>query len=132
MNYFGTDLREAGHFVWMISKSGEGLGDRSLNFKDIPFDPEELVNPENGYYLKRGAVRWYKFTGQNIVSIYGSCYTVCAICGSCSDDRIGSKSVFWVKEDITYEEMKERILSTKICKEIIEKMPFEVNWENIK
>ena len=65
MNYFGTDLRQAGHFVWKINKSGEDLGDRSLNFKDIPFDPEELTNPENGYCLRIGAVRWYSFTGHN-------------------------------------------------------------------
>lgn len=119
MKYFGTELTSAGHFIWDISPSGESLSNMSLDFKSIPFSPEDLTEPEDGYYLKFGAVRWYHIEG----------YTICAIYGSCKDDRPGSKSVFWVKETIPFEILKDKILSISITKQIIEKMPFEVLWE---
>lgn len=118
INYFGTDLSSAGHYIWEIDESGNGLINRSLNFNSIPFNPERMTDPEYGYYLTKGSVRWHRFNG----------FTVCGIEGSCKDNRQGSHSVFWVTEDVTNEALKERILSTPVCKKIIEQMPFEVQW----
>lgn len=115
-HYFGTDLSSAGHYTWDISKDGKGLGNRSLNFRETPFSPENIS--EN---LANGQVSYAHFLSSRFGYI-----TVCAISGSCSDKRPGSKSVFWVYENISFEEIKNRILATPVCKEIIDKMPFTV------
>ncbi len=119
MYYFGTDLSQAGHYFWglkddrLVSK----YADSSIpQFKDIPFQPEELTNPENGYRLERGIIRWHRIGG----------YTICAIVGSCIDHRGGCKSVFFVKEELTNEEMIERMKSIPIVMKIINQMPFPV------
>lgn len=118
MKYFGTELTNHGHFIWDIDPSGTYLTNMSLNFKQIPFNPEEMPRTSKGERLPRGTVRFYQEEG----------YTICAIEGSCIDTRPGSKSVFWVKEEITNQELKERILSIPITRQIIEKMPFKVDF----
>ncbi len=117
LNYFGTDLRTSGHFIWSIQPSGTDLTNMNLNTKAIPFDPEELTNPEKGFELRIGTVRWHRFGN----------YTVCAIQGSCSDDRPGSKSVFWVNEKIKFDELRDLILNITICKKIIDKLELSNN-----
>ena len=111
MNYFGTDLRSAGHYFWDLI--GESMGKSKLYFKDIPFDPYV------GQKLRKGEVHF---------SNCGNYWTYLVIGGSCIDERNGCVSTFFVNEKITYEEMKERILSIPIAKKIIEQMPFEVKW----
>ncbi len=113
ITYFGTDLLQAGHFMWEIPPHGKYLGKGSINFKSLPFHPETFVDN-----LPFGAVRWHTIED----------YSICAICGSCSDDRGGTRSVFWIKETISNEELKERILAVPVLKEIIEKMPFKIDW----
>ena len=116
MNYYGTELTQAGHNFWDIDY--DVMRYSKIYFNDIPFDPEHLTDSEGGYGLKRGEVRWHSIDD----------YTICAIEGSCKDNRPGSKSVFWVKENISFDELKQLILSTPICMKIINQMPFEVKW----
>jgi len=116
MNYYGTELNQAGHHFWDIDVDVMRYSKISLN--DVSFNPEKLTEPENRYFLKRGTIRWHSIED----------YTICAIEGSCKDSRPGSKSVFWVKENISYDELKELILSTPICNKIIEQMDFDVIW----
>lgn len=111
MNYFGTDLSSAGHFFFKLN--GDRLDRGEFNFKDLPFDPYV------GQKLKNGEVCF-----MNV----GNYFTALVIGGSCTDSRGGCVSTFFVKEKITYSEMKERILSFPIAKKIIEKMPFVVEW----
>lgn len=90
---------------------------KSLNFSMLPFSPEDVSKN-----LSNGEINW-----QHHKSPLGE-FTVCAIAGSCIDTRPGSKSVFIIPEILSFEEMKNRILSTPVCKEIIDKMPFEIKW----
>lgn len=111
--YYGTNLDSAGHFFWEIE--GNYFHKSSIWFKDIPFDPENLVNG-----LNFGIVKYFRFDKE---------YAICAISGSCSDERGGTKSIFWVKNDFTkLGELKDIILNIPVAKKIIEKMPFEVKW----
>ena len=118
MNYFGTSLDSAGHFFWTLHD--DHMAYEGLDFKSVPFNPEEMPRQEKDqkYSYRRGYVAFYNENG----------YSIIAIEGSCKDKRGGSKSVFFVKEDLTQAEMKEKILSIPIAKKIIDKMPFEVKW----
>ncbi len=111
MNYFGTDLRTAGHYFWLLQ--GEGMGKSDIYFKDIPFDPYDGQKP-----LAKGTA-----TFKNVDD-----FSVFIISGSCTDGRNGTVSTFFVKEKLTELELKEKILSIPIAKIIIEQMPFEVKW----
>lgn len=112
MNYFGTDLNSAGHYFWELEKNS--IFKSRLRYEDIPFNPEGLpiVNNEKGH------VEFHNVFG----------YSILAIAGSCSDNRWATKSIFWVKEIISYDDMKKRILDIPIAKQILNKMPFEIKW----
>jgi len=116
MNYYGTDLESAGHYFFDVDD--DRLVSSSMRsktyFNNIPFNPENLT--ENARF--RGDVQWHSIED----------YTICAIEGSCKDNRPGSHSTFWVKENISFDELKALILSTPICVKIINQMPFDVKW----
>jgi len=110
MEYFGTNLTEAGHYRWDID---EGFRRMNYSFKELPFNPEEINNN-----MPNGETVFYQ----------GGGLTVLGITGSCIDRRPGCKSVFWVKGIITREEIIKRIMTNKTAVEIIAKMPFKVKW----
>lgn len=117
MNYFGTSLNSAGHFFWILS--GEKMKSNwDMDYASLPFSPEQLPKGYEAYETEFGTVGFYKEDGYSIIAIYGSC----------ADTRHGTKSVFFIKEDLTKEEMKQKILSIPIANWIIDKMPFEVKW----
>ncbi len=128
IHYFGTDLNSAGHFFWRLNNEemqSIGLsfphasGQIPLsNYKEWPFNPEEMPRAVNGAFMPNGEVRYYRENG----------YTICAIQGSCADKRSGSKSVFFTNEQIRFGAFALKIMSTPICKKIITKMPFQVRW----
>lgn len=111
MEYFGTDLQVAGHYRVNIDNGFSYH--TSIRFNDLPFNPEELTNG-----LPRGEVIFYQ----------GGGYTVIGIAGSCTDQRGGTKSIFWVKEIIDKPEMIKRIMANETAVKIIAKMPFEIKW----
>jgi len=112
LDYFGTDLRSAGHYFWQLK--GDSFNRSGIWFKDIPFNPEELL-PSN---TQKGTVKYFR-EGD---------YAICAIAGSCIDNRWGTKSVFWTREPVKLGDLKAIILFIPIAKKIIEQMPFEVGW----
>lgn len=122
--YFGTNLDSAGHYFWKLD--GWFLGISSLSFpnntpdgislseyKEWPFNPEEIVKSR-----RNGDVEFYCVNG----------YSIIAICGSCKDSRLGSKSVFFVNEIIKKEILIALIKNTPIADQIIKQMSFEVKW----
>jgi hypothetical protein len=113
MFYFGTNLTEYGHCPFFL---GNGKFEKLYGLipKDTPFDVERLTN-----HLKKGQVAFYQ----------GGGFTAIAIGGSCKDDRPGTKSVFWLKENLTREQMKDRILTNPVSKDIIDAFKFMVQWE---
>ena len=112
LHYFGTDLDSAGHFFWELEN--EGIYKSRMSFGELPFNPEGLP-----YKNKRnGIAKYYQFAG----------FSIFAIAGSCADNRPGSKSIFFVEADISSDELMNKILSTKMAKKIIDKMPFKVEW----
>lgn len=112
MNYFGTNLTSHGHFLYDLSQ-GTFRSIPGLLPKNVPFHVEEMVNG-----LPKGEVAFYQ----------GGGFTLIAIAGSCVDKRPGTKSVFWVQEIITREQMKSRILENAAAQSIIKQFPFKVNW----
>ncbi len=111
LDYFGTALNVAGHYFWKLE--GASMNKSNVYFQDIPFNPEELVNNCN-----KGTVKYF---------VFGE-YKVCAISGSCIDNRLGTKSVFWTTEDIKLGDFKEIINSIPAAKVIIDKMQFDIEW----
>ena len=111
MKYFGTNLQEHGHYVFDIY--GDSMQRLGISFEGLPFNPEELTRE-----LPKGSVIFYQ----------GGGFTVIGISGSCKDGRPGTKSIFWVKEILLYDEMKNRIISNQAAKKIIDSMPFKVKW----
>ena len=111
MKYFGTDLITHGHYVWVLQY--QRMYKLGINFSDLPFHPEELTRG-----LEKGSVIYYQ----------GGGFTVIGISGSCLDTRPGTKSIFWIEEILTYDEMKDTIDKIPIARNIIEQMPFEVQW----
>ncbi len=112
LDYFGTDITSAGHYFWKLS--GDRLTSSKIWFRDLPFSPEDIVAP----YTGKGLITYVEIEG----------YYICAISGSCRDNRSGTKSVFWTKEKIDFKDFKNIILSIPVGKRIIEQMPFEFHW----
>lgn len=112
MEYFGTNLTEHGHY--RFDMDGEYMVKTWTKFTDLPFNPEELTNN-----LPKGEVAFYQ----------GGGFTVFAIAGSCKDERPGTKSVFWVKENITRGQFITKIMQSATAMKIIRAMPFEVRWQ---
>lgn len=109
MEYFGTSLSVHGHYTWLIDDNK--MTSTWLKLESLPFHPECLTNN-----LPKGEVIFYQ----------GGGYTVIGIAGSCKDMRPGTKSIFWVKEIITREQMIEKIQQNKVAMQIIKAMPFKV------
>lgn len=134
IHYFGTSLTDAGHYFWTLDDTR--LLSKGLSFpaepdpihigryKEWPFNPEDMPRKQGRQEYSRGTVKYYKEKG----------YTIVAIEGSCRDSRSGSKSVFFTLEELTFSDLVDKILEVPIAKQIIEKMPFQVEWglaENI-
>ena len=116
MEYFGTELTNAGHYFWELQ--GDGIYRNRKRFEDCPFNPEALPYKEPGTGYRNGTVKFYNFCG----------FSIMAIEGSCKDTRPGSKSIFFIKANLTQEAMKEMILNLPIAKRMIEQMSFDVLW----
>ncbi len=129
IHYFGTNLTDAGHYFWTLDDTkllSKGLSFPAVpepihlgRYKEWPFNPKDMPRKYGREQHKKGTVKYYKEKG----------YTIVAIEGSCRDSRSGSKSVFFtLDENITFAELVAKILEVPIGKEIIEKMPFTVEW----
>lgn len=125
LGYFGTDDSKHGHYIWKVGE--QYLRSQDLNFSDFPFNPESIAKKDqkNIYSsstgLNKGDVRFFKVGG----------YSICYIEGSAVDDRGGTKSVWWVKADVTLEKLKELILANIPSAKLISMMEkkFKINWE---
>ena len=111
MEYFGTDLDDHGHYRFLLED--DRIYGRTLGFSDLPFNPEQLTNN-----LPKGEVIFYQ----------GGGYTVLGISGSCKDTRRETKSIFWVKEILTKEQLIEAIKNNVAAMRIINAIPFKIKW----
>ena len=111
MNYFGTDLDTHGHYVFKLNEST--MVKTWLKLDNLPFDPEGLTRN-----LHKGEVVYYN----------GGGYTVIGISGSCKDDRAGTKSIFWVREDLTFIDMYDLIHGNPMAIKILASMSFFIRW----
>lgn len=116
LGYFGTDLHTHGHYIWQVGE--ERLHSSGLNFKDFPFNPEQLVSKKES--RPKGAVDFFVIGGYSILRIEGSPI----------DKRWGTTSVFWINREVTKEELISILLSNKTVKEIIVAMPFKVQLDS--
>jgi len=117
LNYFGTDLRTHGHYLWRFVEGMLISPDRRPSLASLQFHPEEIS--KNGD--KRGRCRYFAFPGITGVSISGSCV----------DKRGGTKSVFWVESEVSREKLREIIFSTDDAAKIIAQMDFDVDWDGV-
>lgn len=115
MHYFGTSKSDAGHYVWKVGE--HSIYGRDLNLRDFPFDLESLPRCDENGNRRKGTIRFYKHLG----------YSICAIEGSCKDQRWGTKSVFFTKQDLTVDELWQMVIDTPPLFELITNMPFELN-----
>jgi len=112
--YFGTNLNTAGHYLWEIS--GDRMNESTLlKLGKLPFNPENM--PCGGTVME-GVVKYYYKHGWSIV----------AISGSPRDRRPGSKSVFFVKENIDYLTFLTRLYEIPAAMKIINSFIFPVYW----
>ena len=118
IEYFGTDLKSPGHRFWLVE--GESLIRSDRKFDDLPFNPENLPAGDKNRSIQKGYVEFRQESG----------FTIMAIAGSCSDSRGGAKSIFFVTEILSREEMLKAMKSIPAVVEIIDAMPFEV-WDNL-
>ncbi len=112
--YFGTDLKQHGHYFFELE--GEHFPrpfNCKMSYTDLPFDPYDGQRP-----VPKGTAVFKCTDG----------YSAFIVSGSCTDDRNGTVSTFVVKETITQEELKKRILDNTLAKQIIDKMNFEIKW----
>ena len=113
LNYFGTDLSSAGHYFWVLIEGS--IVNSRVFFHDLPFHPEGLTGD-----LVKGKWVFDTFMG----------YSILAIAGSCTDDRGGTKSVFWIYEEVTKEELIGIIHHNTAAMKIINKFPFKCTLKN--
>jgi len=116
LNYFGTTLDSAGHYFFELE--GSSIYRSRISFNECPFNPESLPYKKKGEVFKKGASRFCQFAG----------FSIYAIEGSCADTRGATKSIFFIEDEVSKDDLKSLILSTPIAKKIIDKMPFEVEW----
>lgn len=91
LHYFGTDLTSAGHFFFDIYT--ESFGRSRIRFEKLPFNPEALP-----YRIthEKGERKDYHAFG----------FTILAISGSIIDNRPGCKSIFFVEQEISFEQLE--------------------------
>lgn len=112
--YFGTNLTESGHGFYKLERNKMEWLSSTKMFEKLPFNPETLADE----YNYRGTIKYHGIEN----------YAICDITGSCKDNRLGSKSVFWTDEPIKLGDLKPTILSIPIVKKIIDALPFSVKW----
>lgn len=115
IEYFGTLLDQAGHGFYILTN---GFDRNKTRFQNLPFNPEGLPFHSRERNYIDGTVRFYNAFG----------FTICAIAGSPYDKRGGSKSIFFVQEDLTREVFEEKLKSNPVVQKILKHMPFEVLW----
>lgn len=109
LEYFGTDLRNAGHYFWNVSEYG--LSHSGRVFGSTPFDPEKLPEwNDKKYVVPVGYTQFFQKEG----------YSVYAIAGSVVDKRGGCKSVFFVNALITQEELIQLIEASPEASTIVD------------
>lgn len=115
IEYYGTLLDQAGHGFHTLTTDFDRNRTRLEN---LPFNPEGLPFYTRERNFIDGTVRTYHAFG----------FTICAIAGSPYDKRPGSKSIFFVQEEIDKEQFVEQLKMNPVVQKIINKMPFEVLW----
>lgn len=112
VEYYGTKLNEKGHFLReLLSESLDWS--YSLNISKFPFDIYSFTKGNKKGFVSKQIIEDYK---------------IIAIEGSCCDHRWGTVSVFITQENISLEQFETYLLNHKWVKEMIQLMPFEVNF----
>lgn len=110
LSYFGTDTINYGHYIWSFGSTGESMSKSYDDFSN--FDLYKYKSE------KKGTVKFFNENG----------YTVLAITGSCIDTRGGTVSVFFCEGDLTKPQMTQKIKASSAAMNIINHMPFEIDW----
>lgn len=115
IEYYGTLLDQAGHGFHTLT---DGFDRNRTRLENLPFNAEGLPFHSRERSYGNGTVRFYNVFG----------FTICAIVGSPYDKRSGSKSIFFVEEDLTREVFEAKLKANETVKKIIAQMPFVVLW----
>lgn len=115
IEYYGTLLDQAGHGFYILTN---GFDHNRTRLGNLPFNAEGLPYANRKDSYKDGIVRFYNAFG----------FTICAIAGSPYDKRPGSKSIFFVEEDLTREVFESQLKANPTVQKIIKQMPFPVLW----
>ena len=116
LHYFGTNLREAGHYLFTLE--GDSFYPAFYRWVDLTFNPYDIPNQYDKRTIRKGDKDFYQKDGFSILVIEGSCY----------DQRWGTRTVFFVDGLIDEAKMRELINSVPIAVKILAALPFEVQW----
>lgn len=105
-NYFGTDLREKGHYFRELYKSGGIDYHHSIDMKQVPFYPYDYPKKQDGH------VGFYNENGYSILSILASCI----------DGRPGCHTLFFFKGNLTKEKFLDMLNEYQYGIDIINKI----------
>lgn len=105
LHYFGTDLRQAGHYFFQVYK--DAIHSSNIRFEKLPFNPEGLPYPLTH---NSGQVGKYHAFG----------FTIFVVSGSVVDKRPGCKSVFFVEQIMPFEQLEALIRSTEFGKTVLD------------
>jgi hypothetical protein len=109
--YFGTDMRQAGHYFSKLTPNNIDSFGPSIYYKEvfakIDFDPEDYSPREK--FPPVGTVDYFQTKKCSVIRIEGAP----------ADTRRGTKSVFFVFAQLTEDEMWDLIFSIPIAKEVV-------------
>lgn len=113
--YYGTNLSQAGHYYWELEKDNlKYLGLRMEKPKF--FSPYDYPEYEHGEKMRKGKSQFLHLNGHSILAIEGSC----------SDNRFGTRSVFFIEGIMEKDKFIELLKSHKIFNEMVDQMNFEI------
>lgn len=107
LEYFGTSMNDSGHYFWIIY--AESMSHSNRRFEKMPFNAEQLPWRDGKHLDVKGQSSIHNFAG----------FTIYAISGSPKDKRGGCKSVFFVEEHLTNEQMMQLITNTPMAMRIV-------------
>lgn len=121
MYYFGTSVSEYGHYFW--TAEGWHLKHSKVGMNDLSFNPYKLLTAEQ--QLHKGEVGFFHSKKDDLF--------ICAINGSCKDERGGTVTVFFTKTALTPLELVNQLKwPNTASSQIILVFPYPIKWPDLQ
>ncbi len=119
MEYYGTDLKNAGHYFFLISNNQLCYSNRRHG--ELPFSPDYLSVGD-----EKGTVRYVTIDCPQ----KDERFLIVSISGSCADHRGGTKSVFWKKttDGNSVYDFANEVKGNEVFQKMESLMNFKIKW----